>query len=1387
MRKNSLILSIVALAILAIPALALADVEIYTYGGFNVVSGAYKRIALITASGSFRSIFTGMAALGLVTAGILGLRQVAAGRTNMLLAFLPPVVGCALFLSVMLPKETVYIYDPVLNGVEAIGGVPIGVSKPAAFANLIERAIIDILDNNPATIGEPLYQNVGVRAYDLAAQLGTASLGDENWTATLQSYLKACVVFELSREGGSLSQDMLFRPPAGQTLLDVLAQAKNDAIFAPAYLDPDHLGEAITCAAMYEQIKTRGDALSGPALTAILSSQGLPDTAAAQSIMSAVLDPITMSAGITADPARIIQMQAVANITTAALSSSADSATLFAAEAAQAKAGITGGVAASIVNPRMIDAYMSYAICIIPILFLFAATPLMSKIISYSLSLIIWIALARVVDVIAYHTWVAEYMSAAAGFSGGGLDFSFDYTSFFGSHLGALADLRSSAFLLASAISAALFKFSDSALAHLASRASATAAGQAADALDPGKAAQKIQEIHGGVEREKAVQALAAGGGIANMAKGQIANEVAGAMGGAGKLNAADGNYNNLASKEQMAGGVGAKSSWGQAQGKLDAAGGKLDTVETNEQTVAGVGTSAAVGGAKGKQKAAGGTLEAVQDKEQQKAVIGDSKAYGDADQQTPDQAYATGAAHAGAAVVGKTANGTATRTEQNIASGQAVTEVAGAKLTHQGEKTVALAGAPAGADLSGRLAAQSSQARREANSEISAEVDRASKTVSADERRGKTLDNIVSSNQSFRNDKAASDVLLLAKQQGRSSATTNSDNYSEQQSVNKTTGANAGGGAGTGSTPGASANVGANVGINTSNSKTGSSTTGTNSAVSESENTIKNLQRMATSTGSDGVSREQREAAQRALSYVTAETTGHDLSQNFSKLNEASRSEQQSQELASAFRADSGLAFYKHLARETYGDDSASNVTNAIADTAQLVQSEEGLKQLQGQLQGFAETLAPESAKTISEPSKTVDHDTTAQKIAAQEADINNKGEALAVPLAQPKTSLAPVVTGPAKTDEQAAAEFETVKKGNADSTKLMKEAKADLPTNAAEALMKTVLPGAFTTNAATVDGLRNGKLNRDEGFATGTPNDYTPSNDSKKPEGTAANVVQGATDAAPGVIAGLAKAVPAIVSGVAGAIPKIVNGLGGLNSSTVAKGNSVAPAPAPEPVQVAKQTDPSVSVQPQPVPVKKDNQAAGVAAPEVISQPAGPAVQPQPILKNQPQPQQQAAANPEAPKPEAKPEAPAKPQDQAQQTAAPVQNDNQAPAPAGQPQPQQQAAANPEAPKSEVKPEAPAKPQDQAQQTAAPVQNDSLTPAPAGQPQPQPQQQAAAITPAAATRRPPQQQQAPAPTLIPQVIPGGPRPGRSVQQHQQTARAKTATPAPAPTPKPR
>ena len=40
MRKNSLILSIVALAILAIPALALADVEIYTYGGFNVVSGA---------------------------------------------------------------------------------------------------------------------------------------------------------------------------------------------------------------------------------------------------------------------------------------------------------------------------------------------------------------------------------------------------------------------------------------------------------------------------------------------------------------------------------------------------------------------------------------------------------------------------------------------------------------------------------------------------------------------------------------------------------------------------------------------------------------------------------------------------------------------------------------------------------------------------------------------------------------------------------------------------------------------------------------------------------------------------------------------------------------------------------------------------------------------------------------------------------------------------------------------------------------------------------------------------------------------------------------------------------------------------------------------------
>lgn len=1202
MRNKTLITTMLVLAIIAIPALALADTEIYTYGGFTVVSQAYKRIALITSAGSFRNIFTGVAMFGMLAAGIMGLRGLASGRGNMLTAFISPLIGCMLFLSVMVPRESIYIYDPVLNGTTTIPGVPIGISKLAGFANMIERSVIDILDSNPAEIGEPRYQDVGVRGFELASELGTTSLGDEDFSGTLANYVKDCVIFELARPGTTMNFNTLWEPGSGVTVIDELGKANNPSIYTTSLMY-DGGPTAMSCDEAYNDLKADSDTLSMPALIASLNSSGVPDQSAATAAMSTALAPILDAAGISSNPDKIISMQAVANITTAALSSNADAAALFSVEAGSAKSGLTGGVASGIVNPRMIDAYMSYAICIVPILFLFAATPLCGKIISYSLSLVIWIALARVVDVLAYHQWISEYMAAAGGFtSGGGLDFSFNYTSFFGTHLGQLADLRASAFLLASAISAAIFKFSDSSIAHLASRAAATAS-HATDTLDPGATARKIQETHGGVAREAAVQALAAGGGIGNMARGQMANEVSSAMSGAGKIDAANGSFSNLAGKERSAGGVETAQKWGNAEGKKDAAKGDLKTVESNERTTSAVGTTSAVAGAEGKKDAAGGTLENVAAKEHQRAAVNDSQAYGNADVQTPEQAYKTGSAHAVAAIVGKTANGTATQTDTNIQSGQSKTQVAGATLTHQGEQTIALSGAPAGADLTGRLSSSASTARREADSEISAETDRAAKTVSEDERRGKTLDNVVSSNQSMRNDKAAQEMYLKAKQYGKSSATQNSDNYTDQQSLNKSTGVQGGvsgsAGAGTGAAaPGVNANVGvnggANAGINTNHTSTGSSTTGTNSAVSESENTIKNLQKMATSTGSDGISREQREAAQRALGYVISSTTGHDVSQTFNRLNESSRTEQQSQELAAAFRQDSGLAFYKKLAREQYGDDGATAVTNAIADTAKLVQTEEGQKIVQAQLQQFAESMAPKAPGTMKEPTRTIDHNQTAQKIEQTEKTINDKGNEISVPLTGPKKTLEPSVKGP---DIDAASfdkEFTGIKEANKEHAALVLEAKKDLPSNAVEALVKEVAPSLATTNTPTVEGLRKGEINRakSDSYTVGTANDYDIAGGPEPEKGTAGKALDKTGETTAAVAAGAVGTIPKIISGLAHAVPQIVGGLSGMSTTAVAANYAPAPSRQEPPAPAVAHTEkPIQAADHKPAQVAQDN----------------------------------------------------------------------------------------------------------------------------------------------------------------------------------------------------
>ena len=540
---KKIVVMVVLLVLTAVSPAAAALNEYYTYGGFAPVTLAFENIGLIFSNSGYKGVIGTLALFGILFGCSSGFLSMAMGKGGPLGWLAPFLIGSFLYMGLFKPTMPLAVYDPVYNQNKMINGIPVGVVYVAGIINLFERFVVETYDANvplaPNTACGPLpamqYQEfggaVGMRLMNNSAQQYVKSA---DASQTLLSYVNDCVVFELNRPGTTLTLDQLLSPGCGKTSLDIMAAANSPANFTTSYFGSS-TGTTKTCEAVYTELTTFFENANNTKQAGMnaCAGTGFTDWARCEQILS---DMVMGSTGDTLDAHKFIGNSTVVGITNSALLAGGGAGTTQ--YLAQMQTGSSSGALAGIINPHMIDAYVAYSFMLMPILALFLLTPLWKNAFLLIISLLVWTSLLRSLDVITFHMWASQYQIAAAAALNGagmGIEAAMQLPTIANQYLGDFASKRSSAFLLATAVSGALFKFGDSALSRLADKVGHDNSGVTAATRDRGFAAKLAMDNSAGAARASMMTALAGGThGWDNVGKGMAANEFASAAAGAG-------------------------------------------------------------------------------------------------------------------------------------------------------------------------------------------------------------------------------------------------------------------------------------------------------------------------------------------------------------------------------------------------------------------------------------------------------------------------------------------------------------------------------------------------------------------------------------------------------------------------------------------------------------------------------------------------------------------------------------------------------------------------------------------------------------------------------------------------------------------------------------
>jgi hypothetical protein len=406
--------------------------EYYTYGGYNAVVDAWRRIGLIFSDNSFKGLYFSVIILGIIILYFVVLaRATLAGtaRFNLAAWAVPVLIGVSTYIAFIVPKDTIIVYDTVLNkGPESIGGIPRIMAVTAGLINKVERGLIDIVRVSSSPV-EDYGRNAGGTGFVVLSYFGdpiTLSLaGVPTYVQqTAYQFVKDCLLFAVSngdvsaQEINSGAKDYVaiinsaMNPgiptvyydsdgkevdtyngapvtcrEAGNVLINYINQYK-DAIVrtscAMSGYNIDNPNELNTCKSLIESTFVRG-------LIKATNGGGNLDLLAGQAFLAGALIQTINSI----NPESSIKIMATK-------------------EASSQYLGLA--IHANTWLPIIKETLRAVSIAISPFVLLFAATPLVGRALSFILGMMVWVVTWSVIDAILHYSAVAQAQAASSEF-----------------------------------------------------------------------------------------------------------------------------------------------------------------------------------------------------------------------------------------------------------------------------------------------------------------------------------------------------------------------------------------------------------------------------------------------------------------------------------------------------------------------------------------------------------------------------------------------------------------------------------------------------------------------------------------------------------------------------------------------------------------------------------------------------------------------------------------------------------------------------------------------------------------------------------------------------------------------------------------------------------
>jgi len=501
--KKFYILVACIILLMATPAMAL-DMEYYTYGGFNPITQAFTKIALIFSDSGYQGLLFVVTALGLLAAAAAWIARAATGAKVVPLVWAVPVLfGAVMYLALFVPKGNITVYDPVLNRFQTIGDVPDAIVFTAGFLNKIEKGMVDIIDT--AAAPDAQYQTTAGGIGFKALESIKGSAPKDNYVRTsMIRYVKDCVTFELMRPGTTLSLDDLRNNTTD--FLGNLSQAVNPAVYTVFYDASNPAGTAMTCTQAWNRLQpiyanplNYDEALKKVCSKAYFNPTSAVEMNTCKSLLASTLN-FTTGAAVT--PEKIIQQRQIAEILyNFYFQDDYETAMLMESNRKITATGLGIGLTMNEWIPIMRAIMTAIAIGVIPFLVLFLPTPVVGKAASVMFGFFVFLTTWGITDAVI-HGAAMDYSSYAfedMRQSSLGVYAMAAFPTISLKLLAMFGVIRSAGIMLASFFSMMLIRFGGHALALLAgnlSRIAQTAGTQAGQLLTPeGTSAAMNQQV----------------------------------------------------------------------------------------------------------------------------------------------------------------------------------------------------------------------------------------------------------------------------------------------------------------------------------------------------------------------------------------------------------------------------------------------------------------------------------------------------------------------------------------------------------------------------------------------------------------------------------------------------------------------------------------------------------------------------------------------------------------------------------------------------------------------------------------------------------------------------------------------------------------------------